>query len=75
MRTKLDIPIHTQQNIITLDVPMDHAVSVKVLEPLTRLTRDSGNLALRHEIGGDHIGQRAALHVLHDDPEVVLVEE
>ena len=36
---------------------------------------DGGDLTFRHDIGGEDIGQTAAFHVLHDDPQVALVQE
>ena len=50
-------------------------MTVQVLQTLARLARHGGDLALRHQVRGDHVRQAAALHVLHDDPEVVLIEE
>ena len=48
---------------------------MEMLKTLARLATNSGNLAFGHEIRRDHIRQAAALHILHDDPEVILPQE
>ena len=54
---------------------MNNTMSVQMLQALRRLPRHRRDLSLRHQISSDHICQRTALHVLHDDPQVVLVQE
>jgi hypothetical protein len=74
-RTELDVAREREQDVVRLDVAVDHAVAVEVLEALARLAADGRDLALRHQVRGHDVRERAALHVLHDDPEVVLVQE
>jgi hypothetical protein len=74
-RTELDVTVQTEQHIVRLDIPMDDPMSMQMLEALTRLPAHRRDLALRHQIRRDHVRQAPALHVLHDDPEVVLMQE
>lgn len=74
-RTQFDIAHHTQQHVITLNIPMNDPMSMQMLQPLARLPRHRGDLALGHKVRGDHIREGTTLHVLHHDPEVVLVQE
>lgn len=48
---------------------------MKVFEALGRLPRHCCDLTLRHQIGGDDVRERATLHVLHDNPKFILVQE
>jgi hypothetical protein len=48
---------------------------MEMLKALARLAADGSNLAFGHEVGGDDVGEASALHVLHDDPKVVLPQE
>src|SRR5258708_33075904 len=54
---------------------MDNAMPMEVLKTLARLATNGRNLAFGHEIGGNDIGQAPALHILHDNPEVILPQE
>ena len=54
---------------------MDDAVLVQVLQALEHLARNGRNLSLAHDVGRDNVGQAAALHVLHTDPEIAADEE
>lgn len=54
---------------------MDDSVPMKVFEALARLTAHRGDLAFSHQIRSDDVRERAALHVLHHDPQLVLVKE
>lgn len=74
-RTELNVTIHAQENIVAFNVTMDDTVSMEMLESLGCLARDGRNLAFRHKVGGDDVRERASLHVFHDNPEFVLVEE
>ena len=73
--TKFDVAVHAEQDVVGLDVAVDDAMAVEVLEALAGLAGDGGDLAVGHEVRGDDVRQRAALHVLHHDPELVLVQE
>ena len=48
---------------------------VEMLKTLACLARDSSNLPLRHQVRSDDVRQRTALHVLHDYPELILMQE
>ena len=73
--TELDVTGHAEQDVIALDVSVDDAVRVQVAETLCRLSAYGSNLSLGHDVAGHHIGKTTALHVLHDDPKISLVEE
>ena len=73
--TEFDIPDQAKQDVVALDITMDNTMPMEMLKTLARLATHSGNLAFGHEIRGDHIRQAAALHILHDDPEVILPQE
>ena len=48
---------------------------MEMLQALARLATNSRDLAFGHKIGRNHIGQAPALHIFHDDPEVILPQE
>jgi len=48
---------------------------MKMLQTLARLATNSRDLAFGHKIGCNHICQASALHILHDDPEIILPQE
>jgi hypothetical protein len=75
LHTEFDIPDQAKQNIIALDITMDNAMPMKMLQTLAGLATNSGNLTFGHEISSNDIGQAAAFHILHDDPEVILPQE
>lgn len=54
---------------------MNDTVLVQVLQALCSLPRHGCDLALRHQVSRDDICERPALHVLHHNPQFVLVEE
>lgn len=74
VRTELDIARHAEEDVVALDVSVDDAVIMEVAKALARLARDGCNLSLSHQVAGDDVGKRAALHVLHDDPEIAATE-
>lgn len=67
-RTEFDVTHHTEKNVVTLDVSVDDAMTVKMPEPLTGLLRDGSDLSLGHNVASDDVGQAATFHVFHDDP-------
>jgi hypothetical protein len=73
--TEFDITNHAQEDVITLDVSMNDTVPVEMFKTLTRLSRHGRDLAFGHEVGGDDVGEGASLHVLHHDPQIVLVQK
>jgi hypothetical protein len=73
--TELDVTRHTQEDVIALDISMDHAVRVQMSQTLGSLSADGGNLTLSHDVASDNIGQTSTFHVLHNDPKIALVEE
>lgn len=74
-RTKFDIARQAQKDIVALNVPMDDSVPMKVFEALARLPAHRSDLAFSHQVRSDNVRERAALHVLHHDPQLVLVKE
>ena len=73
--TEFDIARHTQEHIVTLDIPMNNAMPMQMFQTLRSLPRYSSDLSLRHQIRSDHIRQWTTLHVLHDNPQVIFVQE
>ena len=54
---------------------MNDAVTVEVTKALAYLPRNCCDLALAHKIGCNDIRETSALHVLHNYPELILVQE
>ena len=54
---------------------MDNTMPMEMLQTLARLATNSCDLAFGHKIGRNHNGQAPALHIFHDDPEVMLLQE
>lgn len=54
---------------------MNDTMPVEMFKTLTRLSRNGRDLSFGHEVGGDDVCERASLHVLHHDPQIVLVKE
>ena len=48
---------------------------MEMLQTLACLATNSCDLAFSHKIGHNHNGQAPALHIFHDDPEVMLLQE
>ena len=70
----LDVGVLRQQDVGRLDVAMDHAVSVRVVERLAALEDDLDDLVDRQQIVDlGVLLERAALDVLHDDVAAFLV--
>lgn len=64
-----------QQDVVTLDVAVDHVVLVQVFQPLQRFPRNRSDLSLRHDVARHDVRETATFHVLHDDPQVSLEQE
>jgi len=75
IRTKFDISHHTQQDVVTLDIPVDDSMRVQMSQPLAGLSTDGSDLSLGHDVARHDVGQTSSFHVLHDDPKISLVEE
>lgn len=73
--TEFDVSIQRQEDVVTLDISVNHVVFVQVFQPLQRLPRDSRDLSLGHDVARHDIGQTSTFHILHDDPEISLEEE
>ena len=58
-----------------LYVSVDDTVTVEMFKTLAYLLRNCCNLTLAHQIGCDDIRETSALHVLHNYPELVRVQE
>ena len=58
-----------------LDVTVDDTVLMEMLQALRYLSTHCCNLAFGHQVCCDNVRERSALHILHHDPELVLVKE
>ena len=74
-RTEFNITSETQQHIIALDVTMDDAVLMQMLQALRRLSTHCSDLCLRHQVRRNNVRERATLHILHHHPELILIKE
>ena len=54
---------------------MDNTMLMEMLQTLACLATNSCDLAFGHKIGCNHNGQAPTLHIFHDDPEVMLLQE
>ena len=54
---------------------MAHAVTVEVIKALAYLSRNCCDLALAHRVRRNDIREAPTLHVLHNHPELILVQE
>jgi hypothetical protein len=75
LRTEFDIPPKAQQYVITLDIPMNNAMTMEMLQSLACLPAHSRNLALCHQVRSNDICQTSPLHILHYDPKIILVQK
>ena len=73
--TELDVALEGEEDVVALDVAVDDAIFMEVLQAFERLPTDGRDLSLGHDVARDDVGQGASLHVLHDDPEVALEQE
>ena len=55
-----------------LDVSVENTLGVKIVDPLENLVTDHGYQGFLHDSLGDHVRERAALHVLHHDEQMHL---
>jgi hypothetical protein len=59
-------PSETDDDVLGLDVPVDHAASVAVGQRVQQLAGPVQHLGLRQgPVGGDQVGQAVPLHELH----------
>src|SRR3712207_3342697 len=66
---ELDLPVGADLDVVRLDVAVDDAVAVDVVDGLADLLEDVGGLGGRQgrAAGGEALGDRLPVHVLHDD--------
>ena len=65
------VAVPRQQHVLGLDVPVDHAVLVRVLERLGRLARDPQRVFHRElALPPQPVPERLALDVRHGEPEL-----
>ena len=71
IRTELDVTSGTQQNIVTLDVTVNDAALMQMLQSLRYLPTHCRNLALRQEVYTNNVREAATFHILHRNPDLV----
>jgi hypothetical protein len=74
-RTEFNVTSETQQHIVALDVAMDDAVLMQMLQALRRLPTHCSDLAFRHQVRRNNVRERTTLHILHHYPELILIKE
>jgi len=75
---KLNGAARIDENVASLDVAVDVAVMVKVLQTLQHLFENGRNHNLLKPVGMrgfKYVEARAAGHVRHDNPQIVLADE
>ena len=75
MRTEFDVTSETQQYIAALNVTMDDTVLMQILQALRHLPTHCSDLPLCHQVRRNNVRERATLHILHHNPELILVKE
>ena len=74
-RTEFDVTTETQQHIAALDVTMDDTVLMQMLQAQRYLPTHCCYLAFSHQVRRNNVRERATLHILHHNPELILVKE
>lgn len=64
-----------EEDIGRLDVAVDFVLAVQVVKPLEELTADDGRMTLREDAGLEEVVARSAGEVLHDNPQLVALDE
>lgn len=67
-RTKFNMTLVIDQDVVAFDIPMYDPIRVKMSQPLKNFTTDSCHFAFKHSSTGDNVSKIPAIHVLHDDP-------
>lgn len=75
IRTEFNVTSETQEHIGALDVTMNDPVLMQMLQALRCLPTYCCNLAFGHHVCRHNVRERAALHILHHDPDLVLVKK
>src|SRR6266852_4229477 len=75
IRTEFDVTSETQQYIVALDVAMDDAVLMQMLQALRCRPTYCSDLPFCHQVRQDNVRERATRHILHHHPELILVKE
>ena len=63
----LGMPARVEDDVVRLDVPVDHAVAVRLAQRVRHRYRHLQDLAYLHGALAQSLAQGGALHVLHDD--------
>lgn len=71
---ELDLAVHANENVVTLDVAVDDVVRVEVVESEQTFARHRRHLRLVHHCLEYDVRERAALQVLHHDPQLLLLQ-
>lgn len=72
---ELDAAGGAEEDVGGLDVAVDHALAVQVVERQQELAADNGNVGLGEDTGLEQVETGAAGEVLHDDPQLVALDE
>lgn len=72
---ELDAAGGAEEDVGGLDVAVDHALAVQVVERQQELAADNGDVGLGEDTGLEQVEAGAAGEVLHDDPQLVALDE
>jgi len=61
--------------MVTLDVTMDDAMLVQILQTLSNLSTHCCNLAFCQHVRRNNVRERATLDIFHHNPELVLEKD
>ena len=75
IHTEFNVTSETQQHFVALDVAMDDPVLMQMLQALRRLPTHSSDLPFCHQVRNNNVRERATLHMLHHQPELILIKE
>ena len=75
IRTEFNVTSKTQQYIVALDVAMDDAMLMHMLQALRHLPAHCSDLPFCHQVRRSNVRERATLHILHHHPELILIKK
>ena len=71
---ELHLALHADEHVVALDVAVYDVVRVQVVEREQALLGHGGHLRLVHDRLEHDVGERAALQVLHHDPQLFVAQ-